>query len=229
MADRGAATQALELAGERLLLRGDRTLFWPRRRTLLLADPHFGKGEVFRRHGIALPAGATARDLDGLATAVAATGAERVVVLGDFFHAPPAADAPWLAELRAWRRRHAALSLEVVAGNHDRGAGAPDPRWRLQWHAAPLWEPPLCLCHEPDTALPGGPFLAGHLHPVVRLRGGGDRLRLPVFWQRDDGLVLPAFGSLTGGHPVRRGRGEALFAAGGDGVVQCAPGVSASG
>jgi uncharacterized protein len=48
-------THSCELAGELLEMRADRTLYWPRRQTLVLADPHFGKTEAFRRAGLPVP------------------------------------------------------------------------------------------------------------------------------------------------------------------------------
>ena len=44
----------LLLAGERLELRADRSLFWPARRTLVVADLHFGKADAFRAASVRL-------------------------------------------------------------------------------------------------------------------------------------------------------------------------------
>ena len=93
--------------------------------TLFVADTHFGKAGVFRRHGMGLPQGTTDADLARLGTAIAATEASRVVVLGDFVHAPPAADEPWLARFAAWRAGHAGVDFRVLRGNHDRMDAVP--------------------------------------------------------------------------------------------------------
>lgn len=59
-------------------------------------------------------------------------------------------------------------------------------------------------------AAPAAPYAAGHLHPVARISAPGERLRLPAFVIEEAGIILPAFGSFTGGAPVeaepRRGR-----------------------
>ena len=36
------------VAGEQLLLLGERAVYWERTRTLFVADPHFGKAAAFR-------------------------------------------------------------------------------------------------------------------------------------------------------------------------------------
>lgn len=51
------------------------------------------------------------------------------------------------------------------------------------------------------------PFLAGHIHPVTRLAAAGERLRLPCFLLYETGIVLPAFGSFTGGRLFPRQSG----------------------
>lgn len=212
------ASRDFDVAGQRLTLRADRTLHWARGDTLLLADPHFGKGGVFRRQGLGVPAGTTRHDLDRLSRAVAETGCGRLVILGDFLHAPPAGDEPWLETFADWRRRHAALSVAVTRGNHDRAASLPRD-WDLAWLDAPLFDPPFVFRHEPEPA-EGGYVLAGHLHPVVHLRGGGERLRPPVFWFTAEFAVLPAFGGFTGGQPVRPRIGHRVYAVGPDDVTE---------
>lgn len=67
--------------------------------------------------------------------------------------------------------------------------------------------------------------ISGHLHPVVSLRRGRERLRVPVFLVSATDLVLPAFGPFTGGFRVdrRRGSGWRIFAAGGGEVQEVPP------
>lgn len=210
-ADHALAEHAtLDVAGERLVLRADHSVHWPAADTLLVADTHFGKAGVFRQRGMGLPAGTTDADLARLGAAIADTGAKRVIVLGDFVHAPPAREAPWLARFAQWRARHADVAFMVTRGNHDRMDTLPAD-FDIDWRAGSLLETPFVLRHEPaaDTR---GPVLAGHLHPVARLRDAGERLRLPVFWRHGDGLVLPAFSSFAGGAPVTPAAHDRLFA-----------------
>ncbi len=187
----------IECAGETLRLHPERALEWPRRSTLFVADPHFGKDAYFRRSGIAMPQGTLADDLARLDALLARSGAERLVMLGDVVHARPGPGADWPAEVAAWRARHPAMAWLAIAGNHDAGF-VPPPDWALDWRTAPMAEAPFVFAHEPGRDARGR-VLAGHWHPVVRLRQGRDSLRLPVFAFGGDRVVLPAFGSFTGG------------------------------
>ncbi len=209
-------TADVECAGQRLVLRADHSVYWPAQRTLLVADTHFGKAGVFRRQGLGVPAGTTDADLARLTNAVAETACECLVVLGDFLHAPPGGDEPWLAQFAAWRGRHRSLSIVVTRGNHDRASALP-AGFDLDWRTGALVQPPFVLTHEPgaDTR---GHVLAGHLHPVVRMRDRAESVRAPAFWLTERYMVLPAFCSFAGGQPITPVPGERVFVLG-DGAI----------
>ena len=125
-------------------------------------------------------------------------------MVGDFFHHRPSPSEPFLALFPDWLARHKHVQVEAVIGNHDRHARGIDIG--ISWHAT-LDIGPFRLCHEPQS-VSGRHVLAGHLHPVVSLSAGADRLRAPVFWCRDGVTVLPSFGVLTGGWEVQLQVGE---------------------
>jgi DNA ligase-associated metallophosphoesterase len=214
-------TVPLFIQGETLLLHPGRAALWPRLKTVIVADTHFGKSSFFGRHGVAVPAGADDEDRARLTRLVRESAAERLIILGDFLHAPMAADSRDAQDLDAWSRSLAAVHIMVVAGNHDRGA----PRlWSsIAWWEGEWLEPPFQFVHEAahrqdlDKAF----TLSGHIHPVMTLRTlRRSGLRVPVFWQRPAGLVLPSFGTFTGGFAVRPTPGEHLFAVGPTAVTQ---------
>lgn len=202
----------LELMGETLWLHHQRAVYWAREHMLLIADSHFGKGAWFRRHGIAVPTGGSQADLERLSSLIHAYRPKQVCALGDFVHNILSPREPFMAAMRAFRRRHPELRLTLVTGNHDRHAGDAVAvlvdEQRAQWDIGPF-----TLCHEPPPN-PAGYVLSGHLHPVVVIQGNGDRLRVPVLWCRPDSAVLPSFGAFTGGHEVRPGTGDHIFLCG---------------
>jgi DNA ligase-associated metallophosphoesterase len=203
----------IELAGTWLQLLPERCAYVPGARALLVADAHLGKAHSFRRLGVPVPEGPTDDTLARLSAAVAATGAEQVIFLGDLLHSRHAQDPAAIAPVTGWRARHAQLHLVLVRGNHDRHAGDPPPAWAVQAVDEPLALGSLQLQHHPAPPATGRYALAGHLHPTVRLGGRGrDHLRLPCFHFGTQLGVLPAFGDFTGGHPVQRRRGDRVFA-----------------
>lgn len=205
----------IELAGETLALDHRRALVWPRHSALVIADTHFGKSAVFRREGIPLPEGSDLEDLALISRLLREHDATNLYILGDFVHGHLPGDHGFYRTFNHWRESHRGVGIHVVLGNHDRHLD-PGLLRGIEWHRR-LELAPLALVHEPD---PGGDshYLAGHIHPVVRLSTRADSLRLPVFWRRERGLVLPSFGSLTGGYAITPRRGEAVYAIGTDAV-----------
>ncbi len=197
--------ESVMLAGERVELFADRALYWPRGSTLFVADMHLGKTAAFRAGGVPLPRGTTAADLARLARLVAATGTERLIVLGDFLHAAAGRTPALERTFTAWREQHRALRIALVRGNHDAKAGDPPSGWRIEVLAEPHLQPPFLLCHQPPADANGtsgnlfGYALAGHVHPGVQVAGAGlQSERLPCFVLGKSRAILPAFGRFTG-------------------------------
>lgn len=209
----------IEWADEELFLLHEKAVFWPRRRTLLIADPHFGKAATFRQAGIPVPGGTTEASLRRLDEALRRAAADRLVILGDFLHARTGRSVETLAALEAWRRRNRRLEVVLVEGNHDRHAGSPPEALRIETVAQPLVEPPFALIHEPQ-AHEGLHGLAGHVHPGVALADGTGALRLACFLLGDRAGLLPAFGAFTGMRAVRPRAGDRVFVVGPDEVVE---------
>ncbi|MFN7138034.1 MAG: ligase-associated DNA damage response endonuclease PdeM [Limisphaerales bacterium] len=198
-------------AGETLTLFADKALFWNRTRTLIIADPHFGKASAFRHAGIPVPEEITKTDLARLDHLLQATGSERLMILGDFFHAKSGRSDATMSALAEWCERHSQLRIFLVPGNHDLSAGRPPDCWNIvvesEWQ-----ESPFTFLHEPATR-PHSHVLAGHLHPSIRLGDGfGAGLRAACFWFGNETVVLPAFGSFTGTHPIRPAKTDQIFA-----------------
>jgi uncharacterized protein len=230
----------LTIQGETLLLHPERAVLWPARHTVIVADTHFGKSALFSRHGVAVPAGSDDHDRERLTRLVQGSAAKRLIVLGDFLHAPLDPASQDAQDLDAWSRRLGTTGILVIAGNHDRGGGHAWSPAAMHWQAEDLLEPPFRFTHDADRGKAadggvgqgdvagggaidrGGLFtLSGHIHPVVRL---GERRkpapRVPIFWQRRRGLVLPSFGSFTGGYAVSPEEGDSVFAVGTERVVR---------
>jgi DNA ligase-associated metallophosphoesterase len=191
------AALSVSLGGETVELLAERALHWPAARTLFVADVHLGKAAAFRAGGVAIPRGATASDLERLSELLARTGAARLVVLGDFLHAPAGRVAALDAAFLQWRSRHAAIEVLLVRGNHDARAGDPGADWSIRVVAERYLAAPFVLCHEPYDP-PAGYALCGHVHPGIRIGDGADSARLPCFVLGRKRALLPAFGRLTG-------------------------------
>jgi uncharacterized protein len=212
------STVQATLAGEIVQLHAQRALFWPRHRLLAIADLHLGKGQAFRRGGVALPVGGTALDLGRIDSLIDAFEPVTLLVLGDLLHGAVESDATWLAQWVAWRGRRADVRVQVIAGNHDRALRA--QQLRVENVGARLVLAPFLFTHDAapadDAALH---TIGGHMHPILRVKGTGVSSRLPAFWFGARHSVLPAFTAFSGGSEVVAQPGDRLWVCAGDAVV----------
>ena len=186
MADR--LGYGFRFAQEDFIARPSGALWWPRRQMLVVADLHLGRSARYvRRGGALLPPYETADTLARLSKEISALDPRTVVSLRDGFDDPLAA-----AEMRADHRAQLALCAKGrewiwIFGNHDPG---PIDSALPGLHLPEIAGLPA-LRHEAAS----GPDISGHLHPSTRLAGK----RWRCFVKGEDHLILPAFGTYTGG------------------------------
>lgn len=171
-----------------------------------------------------IPPGVLASDLSRLESAVTACKAERLLILGDLLHAPIGLTEGMIDQVATWQRS-LGVPWEIVPGNHDRKLELVQDAWSLKVHRSVLLENGVGFTHDPADAQ-GSPQLAacafvwsGHVHPVVRIRGFGDSLRLPAYIVAGRLGILPAFSRFTRGGPVHLDGGDAKAFAIAEGAV----------
>lgn len=181
------------LAGAGLVALGSGALWWGERRLLCVSDLHLGKAErQARRTGALLPPYETSDTLTRLEVDIRATNATTIICLGDSFDDLgavgnlPEAEKLWLTRLQAGRR------WIWIEGNHD-----PGPIDFGGTHMAELHTPPLTFRHIAKPNASGE--VSGHYHPKAQIRAKGLAVSRPAFLIDSDRVILPAFGTYTGG------------------------------
>ena len=194
------------------MVRADSTLFWPAQSVLFVADVHLGKAATFRNLGrVPVPSGTTESTLSRLGIALAETGAGKLVILGDLWHAKAGRDERTLGEFASWREEFAHVEMTLVEGNHDRRSGRLPEELEITEVAEDEPLGPFALRHYPDPS-DAGYTLGGHVHPAVRLTGvGKEALRLPCFLFGARVGILPSFGDFTGSAIIRPRSGDGVF------------------
>jgi len=196
-------------AGETFEATPTGALFWRARQALLVADLHLEKASWFARLGQFLPPYDSHATLTALATEVERSGACRLYCLGDSFH-----DAFGCDRLPADARElltalTSRLDWTWIVGNHDPGF-ADHCGGRIEDEVEIGG---IILRHEARRDDPR-PEISGHFHPKLRLNLKGRHVSRRCFVKSGTKIIMPAFGSLTGGldahHP------EILRSVGGD-------------
>ena len=200
-------------AGARFVADPSGALIWPERSLIVVADLHLEKGSAFARRGTLLPPYDTRATLTRLEALLARHRPRRVISLGDAFHDVGGARRLAATDRTRLRRLIAAHDWLWVLGNHD--PQAPKGLGGRSEDGVELGS--IMFRHRPDGAGVDGE-IAGHLHPKASISVRGQRLSRPCFVGDRHRLVLPAFGSYTGGLDVRAPAIAGLFA--GDIIVR---------
>ena len=180
----------LALNGADLCLMPSGGVYWPARRLLCVSDLHLGRSErMARRAGILLPPYDTRATLDRLDADLARTDPAQVICLGDSFDDLAAAGALDEGDRLCLVRMMAGRDWVWIEGNHD-----PGPIDLGGSHRAEARLGPLIFRHIAQSPADAGE-VSGHFHPKARIGG----LSRPCFIGDERRLILPAYGSYTGG------------------------------
>ncbi|MAR56198.1 MAG: metallophosphoesterase [Rickettsiales bacterium] len=184
----------IPFAGQTLWLDARAALWWPDEQTLIVADLHFEKASFLGQFANPLPHYDSLDTLSRLEELVAHYQPEQVVCLGDSLHDVRAAERFDEVTLKRLNNLCNSICQWVwVTGNHDPEipamiCGARTKALRLH---------DILLVHEPVKE--NAPQIIGHFHPKLSLRIKGQKLRGKCFCVNEARLLLPAFGSFTGG------------------------------
>ena len=198
------------LEGEKLLLLGEKAIYWPDQACLLMADLHLGKAGHFRKNGVPVSSGVMQQDLSRLDQLIARHETRELVMLGDLFHSYHNHEVD---QFGAWLM-DTGIKCRLIEGNHDILARHRYPDLGIEIQPEGTRMGPFVLRHHPlDTPPTEGYVLAGHIHPGVRLLGlGRQKLTLPCFYFGHWQGLLPAFGSFTGCVAIEPDAEEKVFA-----------------
>jgi DNA ligase-associated metallophosphoesterase len=184
----------LSFGGQQFLASASGTLFWPAEGALLVADLHLEKASWFARLGQFLPPYDSHATLTELAGEVAACGATRLYCLGDSFHDRFGCDRLPVPARELLLSLTARLDWIWIIGNHDPGfADHCGGRLADEDEAGGI-----VLRHE-AVAADLRPEISGHFHPKLRVNLRGRNVSRRCFVASPLKLILPAYGSLTGG------------------------------
>ncbi len=179
--------------GAQLHALGSGALFWPNARLLVVSDLHLGKAErMARRSRQLLPPYEVTDTLTRLEDALNQTNPATVICLGDSFDDLTAGrDLP--QEARLWITRLMAGRTWIwIEGNHD-----PGPLEFGGTHLAQFTQGPLTFRHIATEHTQGE--VSGHYHPKASINLRGRQISRPSFLVDGRKLILPAFGTYTGG------------------------------
>lgn len=188
------------------------------KKSILIADLHFGKAAHFRKSGIPIPEPIHDSDLFALSDLFERLKPKSVYFLGDIFHSDW--NDQWTI-LNDFLSEFKTISFHLVLGNHDVLSDSFYSYSCFIIHPKPIYLDLLLLSHEPENQIEEGILnICGHIHPGMKMRAKARQsLRFPCFYLRKGQLILPAFGHFTGLAMVKPKKDEKIFAITPDRVI----------
>ncbi len=190
------ATISLKLANQNLVLTNQRALFWSEQNALVLSDLHIGKSATFRKNGIPISQSVLIEDLQRLKDLIDHFKAEKLIVVGDLFHAEVNKDIDYF---KNWLLEFDNLKLKLIIGNHDRLSATLYENLNIDIFKPSLNLGSFTFVHDLNGYEDDAFYISGHIHPGYVLKGKGKQfIKLPCYQVFDNHIVLPAFSKFTG-------------------------------
>jgi DNA ligase-associated metallophosphoesterase len=203
----------IAVLGQTLELLSDRALFWHEEKMLIFSDVHLGKAESLQREGVAIPAESGFSDFHRINHLIHHTQPKEIIILGDLIHSRKSWSVSLKEQLLQFLNSHSSIAVSLVVGNHERGSLPILQKLPLQLLGDGAVRGPFQLAHGDQKASARTFQISGHVHPVVVLRDGPLKMTWPCFVLSRKRLLLPSFGTWTGGFKVRRTPAHRYFAA----------------
>lgn len=204
------------------VLSPERTLFWEKQKTLIIADLHICNTGPFRKSGLAVPQRALKEDLQRLLTKILSFKAEQLIILGGLSHNRSNKEMEFF---KKWRTDFSLLNIVVVTGNQD----ILETAWYDELNITrnkKLQVDKFSFCHNPedintDSLKDGAYIFCGYLHPGINIKERGKKvLQFPCFYFRNMYAVLPTFSRFTDLTTIEPKKDEHVFAITENGLLQ---------
>lgn len=190
-------TITLNFAGHEIQLLASGACYWPQQKTLIVADLHLEKGSYFALRGQPIPLADTRSTLEKLQQEIFNLQPQRVICLGDNVH-----DAKGFLRMKE-------EDFLLLQSMH---LSVPSWLWIIGNHETPRLEKPalekinfvfeviidnLCFTHQFQKERLFQ--IMGHFHPKISITRQGVKITGKCFSVTENVLIMPAFGSYTGG------------------------------
>jgi len=196
-----------------------KSLWYNDYKALIISDLHAGKTQHFRKHGIPLPTGSLNQDLKKIDELISYYKAKNLYVTGDFFHSDYNSE---FEEIKQWRASRGHVNMELIKGNHDIISNHNYKKIDIKVTDRRQDVGDLVLIHEHkdyDNMGDNKLVVSGHLHPrIILYTKSRQYIKMSCFLLRGNNMLMPAFGSFTGGYNIKPIKGDRIFGIG-DGVI----------
>ena len=191
---------AIIFSGQKLKLMASGACYWPKQQTLIVADLHLEKGSYFALRGQPIPLTDTRNTLEKLHQEILYLQPKTVICLGDNIHDAQGAlrmNEEDLLLLQSLCNK--VNNWQWIIGNHDT-MKLKLPAVTNIHLASEIIVDNFCFTH--DFKVNSMVQIIGHYHPKISIKRHDVRITGKCFSVSKSVLIMPSFGSYTGGLDV---------------------------
>jgi len=167
-------------------------IFWPSQKIYIISDLHFEKGSSYSPFGSFLPPYDTSETLEKLAYSCEKIRPETILFLGDVYHDKMSESRMNKQDWDAWNKILTDYQIIWVEGNHDPNSAPENIDNHIEYKREKIHFRHVA---ENDTFAE----ISGHYHPVVEINHKQQKIRRPCFIVSENKIILPSYGTFTGG------------------------------
>lgn len=197
-------TKSIKFAGHDFDLYTSGVLFLREYGVMIVSDLHLEKGSHFGAMGLFLPPYDTQDTLERLTKCAESLNPKKIIFLGDIFHDSDSFNRMSLDNIDRLYTLLKQYEIIWIEGNHDAGFSPPNVDMRIEYAYLNLNFRHIATDNEDFE-------ISGHYHPAVTIRHKNDKTRRRCFIHDKTKMILPSFGSYTGGLDVTDPAIKTLF------------------
>jgi hypothetical protein len=180
-------------------------LFHPRASCLIVSDLHLEKSSYLARYGALLPRYDSQDTLQRLQRLIMQYQPNQVICLGDSFHDTGSYQRLTTSNQALLCEMIRSTSWQWILGNHDPYL----PQHLPGNYTTERIIGNVRLRHEPAAS--ELPQIVGHFHPKAAYKAAGSIVKGKAFIHDSQLLIMPAFGTYTGGLEITHQTIQSLF------------------
>jgi DNA ligase-associated metallophosphoesterase len=191
---------AIQFAQNEFILDAAGALYWPAQGILVVSDLHLEKGSYFASLGQPLPVYDTLDTLDRIEKVITTYQPRQVIALGDNMHDAKALQRMLPTDLQRLKELTGSVShWSWIVGNHDKDDYSISVLRNMDFYKD-LTVENVVFSHD---FLENVEYqIIGHYHPKITVKTKIQSIHGKCFVATDKKILMPAFGSYTGGLDV---------------------------
>ena len=186
------SSQLIKFADEEFYALPNSSLYWKRLNIIIIADLHLGKSISFAKQKQFLPPYDTKETLEKLFNCINEFKPSKLIIVGDLLHDKFSFQSFHDSDLNNLNNSTKKTEFIWVKGNHDSDVEINGFTKVLDYKVDDI-----IFNHIPIKTT--NYQICGHYHPKVKILHRGKSIYKVAFVHNDKVLILPSFGTLTGG------------------------------